>query len=143
MIGAADALDEAFDVLRRTDLDHKVHVAPVDAKIEGAGADDGPQGACGHRLFHPFALFAGEAAVVDADGEVLAILQPEVVEEKLGLGAGVVEDQGGLVAGHFVQDRGDGVAAAAAAPGRGVVGFQHRDVGVGAGVGFQDCGLGA
>ncbi len=142
VVGTADALDEAFHVFGRADLDHEVHVAPVDAEVERAGADDGPEGPGGHGLFHAGPLFAGEAAVVDADGQVLGVGKPEVVEEQLGLRAGVVEDEGGPVAGHFVQDRGNRVAAAAAAPrGRGF-GFQHRDVGVGAGVGFEDRGFG-
>ena len=64
------------------------------------------------------------------------------MEEKFGLRAGVVEDEGGAVARHLVQDRGDGIATAAAAPWWGVVGVQHGNVGVGARVGLQNCGLG-
>jgi hypothetical protein len=52
--------------------------------------------------------------VVDADGQVFVFGQPEVVEEQLGLRAGVVEDQRGAVARDLVQDRRDGVAPAAA-----------------------------
>ena len=43
VVGAADALDEALDVLRRADLHDQVDVAPVDAEIEAAGGDDGAQ----------------------------------------------------------------------------------------------------
>ena len=43
VIGAADALDQALDVLRRADLDHQIDAAPVDAEIEAAGGDDGAQ----------------------------------------------------------------------------------------------------
>ena len=45
VVGAADALDEALDVLRRADLDDEVDVAPVDAEVERAGGDDGAEAA--------------------------------------------------------------------------------------------------
>ncbi len=138
MVGAANALHEAFDVFGGTDLDHQIDIAPVDAKVQGSGADHGAQLACDHRGLYPVALFAGEAAVVDGDGQVFGIRKPEVTEEQLGLGAGVVEDQGGLVAVYFVQDGGDSIAATAACPRRGIVGLQHGNIGVGAGVGLQD-----
>ncbi len=71
VVGATDALDEALDVLGRADLDHEIDVAPVDPEVERAGADDGTQLARDHRRLHPLTLFAGEAAVVDADGQRL------------------------------------------------------------------------
>jgi hypothetical protein len=42
VVGAADALDEALYVFRRADLDHEIDIAPVDAEVERAGADDRP-----------------------------------------------------------------------------------------------------
>ena len=63
------------------------------------------------------------------------------MKEYFGLGAGVVEDQGDLVALDLFQDRGDGVFAATAGPGRGLFGDEHPNVGVGPGVGLQDIGV--
>jgi hypothetical protein len=60
------------------------------------------------------------------------------VEKEFRLRAGVVKDQRGAVAADLIEDRLHGVAAAAPCPWRGGVGFQHGDVGVGAGVGLQD-----
>ncbi len=60
VVGAADPLHKAFDVLWRADLDYQINVAPVDPEVEEAGADDGAQGACGHGMLYPFALFAGQ-----------------------------------------------------------------------------------
>ncbi len=137
MVGAADALDEALDVLRRADLDHQVDVAPVDAEVERGGADDGAKLARDHGGLDAGALLARERAVVDADGQVVIVGEPERVEEDLGLRAGVVEDERGVVARHLAQDGGDGVAPAAAGPGGRILGVQYRDVGVGAGIGVD------
>ena len=97
MVGAADALDEALDVLRRADLDHEVDVAPVDAEVERAGGDDGLERAGGHRRLDPGAGLARERAVVQADRQVVGVDRPQRLEEQLGLGAGVDEDERGLV----------------------------------------------
>jgi hypothetical protein len=138
VVRATDPLDEALDVLGRAHLNHEVHIAPVDPEVERAGADDGAQRARDHRGLHPLALFARERAVVDADGQRVLVGEPEVVEEQLGLRAGVVEDERGAVAPDLGQHVGDGVAAAAAGPGRAGLGRHHADVGVGAGFRVQD-----
>ena len=70
MVGAANALDEAFDVLRRADLNDQIDRAPVDAEIKRPGADHGAESARDHRRLNPFALVAGQRAVVDANGQV-------------------------------------------------------------------------
>ena len=64
VVSAPDALHETFHIFRGTDLDHKIDVAPVDPKIEAAGADNGPQVAAHHRGFDPFALLTVKRAVV-------------------------------------------------------------------------------
>ena len=143
VVGAADALDQALDVLRGADLDHEVDVAPVDAEVERAGGDDGAKRACGHRGLDAGAGLAGERAVVEADGQGLVVGGPEVLEEHLGLGAGVAEDDGGVGAADQVHDRRGGVGGGLAGPGRRVVGLEDRDVGVGAGVGDEDAGASA
>ena len=142
VVGATDALNKAFDVLGGADLNDQIDIAPVDAEVEASGADHGPQRARDHGLFDPFALLAAERAVVDADGQGVVIGEPQVVEEDLGLGAGVVEDEGDAVLADLLKDRRDGVFAAAAGPGGRGVGDQHSDVGVRAGVGLKDLSLG-
>ena len=48
VVGATDALDEAFDVLWRSDLYHKVDIAPVDSKVERRGSDKRAELPVGH-----------------------------------------------------------------------------------------------
>ena len=138
VVGPADALDEAFDVLGCADLDDEIDIAPVDAEVERAGADDGAEEALLHGGLDTLALNPVEGAVVDADGQAVLVGEPEVVEEDLGLRAGVVEDERGAVATDLVEHGGDGIGGAAAGPGRAFLCFQHGDIRFGAGVGLQD-----
>ena len=138
VVGAADALDEALDVLRRADLDDEVDVAPVDAEVERAGGDDGAELPGDHGGLDLLAGLAGEGAVVEGDGEGLVVLGPEVLEEDFGLGAGVDEDEGGAGAADQVHDAAGGVGGGLAGPGGRVVGGEDGDVGLGAGVGEED-----
>src|SRR6056297_4213690 len=119
VIRPADPLNQTLDVLRSTHLDHEVDIAPVDPEIEASRTDDGLEATRHHRRLDPLALLAREAAVVDADWQALVVPEPEVVKVDLGLRAGVVEDQGGLVPLHLVEHFGNGVGPAAAGPGRG------------------------
>ncbi len=133
VVRAPDPLHQPLDVLRRTDLDHQIHIAPVDAKIERAGGDNGAEVAGDHRRLDARALLSREASVMDANRQRIVVRKPQVVEEDLGLRPRIVKDQGRLVALDQVEDRGDGVCPAATRPGRRGVGLQHRDVGVGPG----------
>ena len=56
MVGAADALEKAAGSLGRSDIDDEIHVTPVDAKVEGRGADHGFQLARCHGLLDTPAL---------------------------------------------------------------------------------------
>ena len=114
VVGAADALDQAFDVLRGADLDHKVHIAPVDPQIEAAGANHGAKLPLGHRLFHRVPLFTRKAAVVNADGQIARVGKPEVVEKDFRLRAGVVKDQSRPVAFHLFENLFNRIAPATA-----------------------------
>ena len=105
MVGAADALDQPLYVFGGADLDDEIDVAPVDAKIKRAGADDGAQIAAHHGGFDLFALGAIQAPVVDGDRQGVFIGEPEVVKENLGLRAGVVKDQRRLVLAHLLKHR--------------------------------------
>ena len=65
--GAADPLQAAGDRPRRLDLDHEVDGAHVDAELEAARGDDGPQLAALELVLDDDALLAGERAVVGLD----------------------------------------------------------------------------
>ncbi len=73
VVGSSNTLDQPFDVLRRTNLYHKVHVSPVDTQIERARADNGAQFALGHRGLDLQALLARNRAMVDSDGKGIFI----------------------------------------------------------------------
>jgi hypothetical protein len=137
VIGAPDPLYEAFDILGRADLNDQIDIAPVDPQIERASADNRAQAACDHRGLDLFALLAREAAVMDADRQVPGVLQPKRVKEQFRLRAGIVENQRRAVAGDLFQYGWEGVMATAARPRRRGFGFQHSDIGVGAGVCLQ------
>ena len=91
-----------------------------------------------HRRLDLCARLAGERAVVERDRQRLVVLRPEVLEEELGLGAGVDEDERGGGAADQVHHRGRGVGGGLAGPGRRLLGLEDRDVGLGAGVGEED-----
>jgi len=74
---------------------------------------------------------------VEADGQRLGVLGPERLEEQLGLGAGVDEDERGAVGADQLHHRAGGVAAALAGPGRRGLGLEQVDVGLGAGLGLE------
>ena len=96
VVGAADALDEALDVLRRADLDHEVDVAPVDAEVERAGGDDGAQRARPPSPPRPSGAASRESEPwCSAIGRASSFSAQSVLEEELGLGAGVDEDERG------------------------------------------------
>ena len=135
VVGAPDPLHKAFDVLGRADLDHQIDIAPIDAQIERPGADNGAQPSVHHRLFHLFALLAGQRAVMDPDGQFILVRKPQVVKEQFRLRACVVKNQRGAVFADFFQHGRDRISAAAARPWRGRIGREHRDIGVGAGIG--------
>ena len=138
MVRAANPLDQTFDVLGRANLDHQINIAPVDPQIKASGTYNCAQITAHHRGLDAGALFAVKTAVVDADGQAVVIGQPQIVKENLGLGAGVVENQRGVVLLDLVQNGGDCVGGPATRPRRGLIRAQHLDVGGRTGVGQQD-----
>ena len=116
MVGAADALQQARGALRRADIDDEIDVAPVDAEIERRGADHRAQPAGRHRGLDLAALRDVERAVMQRDREVVVVDAPELLEDALGLAAGVDEDQRGLVALDELVDLADRVMARNARP---------------------------
>ena len=93
VVGATDALEQAGRTLGRSDLDHEIDVAPVDAEVERGGADDGAQAAPCHDGLDLAALLDGEAAVMERYRQVVPVLPPQGAEHQLGLGARVDEDR--------------------------------------------------
>ena len=80
----------------------------------------------------------GSGFLFSADGQRVFVGEPQVVKEQLGLRAGVVKDQRGLVFLHLLQHRRNGVFRAAAGPWRGLVRDQHLDIRIRAGIGQKD-----
>ena len=64
--GATHALQCGGDRGRRRNLNDKVHVAHVDAQLQGAGGDHAAQGSALERLLDEGALLLGYGAVVRA-----------------------------------------------------------------------------
>ena len=93
MIGPPDALHQTFDVFGRSDLYHQIHVAPVDAKVEAARADNCAQVATNHRSFDLLALLPVKRAMMDADRQAFLVGKPQIMKENLCLRARIVEDQ--------------------------------------------------
>ena len=93
VIGAADPLQQPRRALRRADINDKIDVAPVDAEIERGGAHHRAQPAGRHRGLDLAPLRHVERAVVQRDREVVVVQLPEVLENALGLAAGVDEYQ--------------------------------------------------
>ena len=140
MVGPPDPLHQPLDVLGRANLDHQIHIAPIKAQIQRAGADNGAQLPVHHRRLDLGAGLARQAAMVDGDRQARVIRHPEVVEEDLGLCAGVVEDQRGAMLPDGLQHRGDRVTPAAASPGGGRLDIQHRNIRDRAGIGPHHLG---
>ena len=127
VIGAADPLHQPRRALRRADIDDEIDVAPVDAEIERRGADHAAQFAGRHRVLDLAALRDVERAVMQRDGEAVVVHAPQVLEQHLGLAAGVDEHQRGLVALDQVVDLAQRVARAMAGPGQPLSGVEHLD----------------
>ena len=132
VVASADALQEARGAFGGADLDDLIHAAPVYAQIERGGGDDGAQRAVGHGGFDAQALGEIEAAVVQGDGQGGLVEAPEFLEEQLGLGAGVDEDDRHAGFGDALEDDAGGGQAHAAGPGDAVLGQHHAECGRGA-----------
>ena len=130
MIGAADALRDAARALRRANIDDEVDIAPVDAKIERRRADHGFELPRRHRRLDLAALARIERAVMQSDGEIVVVDRPQLLEDRLGLGACVDEDEshsrcldGGVDFAHRMQ-------SAVARPGQALARVEHLDIGL-------------
>ncbi len=140
VIGAADALQQARRAFRRADIDHQIHVAPVDAEIERGGAHHRAQPACGHGLFHFAALRHIEGAVMQGDREPILVDVPQLLENALGLAAGVDEDERRLVTLDQVVDLAERMMGGMAGPRQMLGGVEHADFGLRAVIGDHQVG---
>ncbi len=92
VVGAADALQQSGNALRRADLDHLIHSAPVDAEIERRGRHHGTQLAAGHRRLDATALLHLQRAVMQRDRQRRFVQPPQRLEQQFRLCARVDED---------------------------------------------------
>ena len=127
VVRATDPLDQPRAALGRGQLNDKVHRAPVDAEVEGSGADHRPKFAARHGRLDPAPLLHSQAAVVQRYGQVVVVDLPQHLEGEFRLEAGVDEHQRGAGALDGLVDVGDRVFGRPAAPGRGSIGDQHVD----------------
>ena len=93
VVGAPDPLRQAACALGRADIDDEIDIAPVNAKVQRRGADDGLDPACHHRRLHPAALAGIERAVMQRDGQRVVIDAPQLGEHQLSLRPRVDENQ--------------------------------------------------
>ena len=133
MVGPADPLHHPAGALGRGQLDDQVHVAPVDAEVQGGGADHSLQLAPGHGRLDLSPLLWRQAAVVQGDGQAVVVQLPELLEGELCLEAGVDEDQGRPRRSDGLVDLGHGVLGGMPRPGRTAIGQQQVHLGRGAG----------
>ena len=128
MVRAPDALHDARGAFRRADIDDEVDVAPVDAEVEGRGADHGPQPALRHGRLDAPALRHVEGAVMERDREAVLVEVPQRLEHELGLHAGVDEDERRPVPPDEVVDRRHRLRREMAGHRQRLVDLQHADV---------------
>ncbi len=128
MVGAADALHQARGAFRRGQLDDHVDRAPVDAEVEGGGADHRSELAPGHGRLDLAPLLGRERTVVQGDGEVVVVDLPQLLEGELRLPAGVDEDERGLALADDLVDLLHGVLRGVAGPGHLALRQEHVDL---------------
>ena len=84
-----------------------------------------------------------ERAVMQRDGEAVVVHAPELLEQHLGLAAGVDEDERGAVAADQVVDLAERMARRVPGPGQLLGGVQHGDDRRGARLRHDDIGMAA
>ena len=127
VVGAADPLHQPRRAFRRADIDDEIDIAPVDAEVERRGADHTAQPAGGHRVLDLAALRDIERAVMQRDRKPVVVHAPEILEQHLGLAAGVDEHQRGLVAFDQLIDLRQRMARAVAGPWQPFARVEHLD----------------
>ena len=115
--------------LRRADLDHLVHPAPVDAEVERRRRHHRAQLARRHRGLDAAALLDLQRAVMQRDRQRRVVQLPQRLEHQLGLGAGVDEDDGHAGGADARHDLRCGLQPHVAGPGQPPLRQHHRQVG--------------
>ena len=126
VIGAPHALQQPRHALRRADLDHLVHAAPVDAEIERRGRHHGAQLAARHRRLDAAALLHLQRAVVQRDRQRRLVQPPQRLEHQLRLGARVDEHDRHAGRADARHHPGRGLQAHVAGPGQFAFRQHHR-----------------
>ena len=129
MVGTADPLHQPRGTLRRADIDDEIDIAPVDAEIERRGTDHAAQFPRRHRVLDLAALGNVERAVMQRDRKPVVVHAPQVLEQHLGLAAGVDEHQRGLVGLDQLIDLAERVARGVTGPGQPLPCVEHLDHG--------------
>ena len=138
VVRAANPLQQPADALRRGNLDHEVHIAPVDAQLQRRRRHHAADLPRRHHGLGAPPEFAVERAVVDRDGQVVLVRVPQHLQHQLGLRARVHEHDGGARLADRLVDRGHGVARHEAAIGDACVfGHEDADIGLGRQAGLQ------
>ena len=140
VIGAADPLHQPRRPLRRADIDDEVDITPVDPEIERRRTDHAAQAALRHRLLDLAALRDIERAVMQCDGEAVVVDAPQILEQHLGLAAGVDEHQRGPIAPDEIVDLAERVARRMPRPWQPLARIEHFDDGRGGTAGDHDIG---
>ncbi len=128
MVGAADPLDQPARALGGPDVDAEVDIAPIDSEVEGGGRHHGLEPAFRHGGLDPAALADIERAMMQRDGQVVAVDPPQVPEQLLGLEPRVDEQQGQLGGLDRGVDLPDGVSGTMARPGQPLLRVEHGDM---------------
>ena len=127
VVGAADPLHQARGALGRADIDDEIDVAPVDAEVERGRADHAAKFPRRHRVLDLAALRDVERAVMQRNRQPIVVHAPQILEQHLGLAAGVDEHQRGLVALDQVVDFAERVARGMAGPRQSLACVKHLD----------------
>ncbi len=101
MSRATDSLEEAADLVGRTELHYMVDDPDIDPELEGRGRDQGSKLPVAKRALRLLAHLAGEGTVVDRDREVRGE-EVEAGREPLRRGARIDEDEGRPVGVRFL-----------------------------------------
>ena len=132
MVGAANTLDQAAGALGSANVNHQVHITPVDAEIERGRRHHGLELAGRHSCFHFATLTGRQRAVVEGDRQAVLVDAPQLLEQQLGLHARVDEQQRQAMRLDGGVNLGDRMARRMARPRQAGFRIQNLDVRLGA-----------
>ena len=130
VVCAPDPLQQPRRALGRTHLDDEIDIAPVHAQVERGRRDQPPQPPVRHRRLDFAPRLARQAAVMDADGQRLLVLRPQVLQDQFGEAPRVAEHEAEVVTLDFLHYLPRGIASRMPRPRHAVFGQQDADVGL-------------